>query len=211
MLFRSAGYLLVGFLVGTAGGVEAVMYYLVVYLFANLAAFAVVIARERETDREDDVEALRGLSAVNPVLAGVMTLAMLSLAGIPATAGFIGKFNLISAAVDGGESWLGIVIVVGSMISLAYYLPVIAVMWGGGEPLPVRPRDDPRTGLPALAGAAPDADELSIEEPVDAPARAGIEVTIAAALLGLTTLVFGIVPQPLFDLVDGAARGLGLS
>jgi NADH-quinone oxidoreductase subunit N len=205
-----AGYLLVAFVVGTEVGVEALMYYLVVYLFANLAAFAVVIARERETDRADDMAALRGLASVNPLLAVVMTLAMLSLAGIPATAGFIGKFNLISAAVDGDLSWLGIVIVVGSMISLAYYIPVVAAMWGGGEPVPAR-REDPRTGLPALAGAAPEADELSIEEPVDAPARVGIEVTIAAALLGLATLVFGIVPQPLFDLVDGAARGLGLS
>jgi NADH-quinone oxidoreductase subunit N len=206
-----AGYLLVGFVVGTAVGVEAVMYYLAVYLFANLAAFAVVVARERETDAEDDMAALRGLGSANPLLATVMTFAMLSLAGIPAMAGFIGKFNLISAAVDGGLTWLGIVIVVGSMISLAYYLPVVATMWGGGEPAPVRPREDPRTGLPAMAGASPDADELSIAEPVDAPRRGGIEVTIAAALLGLATLVFGIVPQPLFDLVDGAARGLGLS
>ncbi len=53
-----------------------------------------------------------------------MTLAMLSLAGIPMTAGFIGKFRLIEAAADGGYTWLGIVIVIGSMISLAYYLPV---------------------------------------------------------------------------------------
>ena len=206
-----AGYLLVGFVVGTAGGVEAVMYYLIVYLFANLAAFAVVVARERETDREDDLSALRGLGSANPLLATVMTFAMLSLAGIPAMAGFIGKFNLISAAVDGGVTWLGIVIVIGSMISLAYYLPVVSVMWSGGEPAPARPQEDPRTGLPAMAGADPEADDLAIEEPVDAPRRGGIEVTIAATLLGLATLVFGVVPQPLFDLVDGAARGLGLS
>ena len=58
-----------------------------------------------------------------------MTIAMLSLAGIPATAGFVGKFYLIDAAVDGGYTWLGVVIVVGSMISLGYYLRVIAAMW----------------------------------------------------------------------------------
>ena len=100
---------------------------------------------------------------------------------------------------------------VGSMISLAYYLPVIATMWAGGDPAPARPREDPRTGLPVLAGASPDADELSIEEPVDGVRTAGIEVTVIAGVLGLATLVFGIVPQPLFDLVDGAARSLGLS
>ena len=60
-----------------------------------------------------------------------MTIAMLALAGFPATAGFIGKFYLIDAAVDGDYAWLGVVIVVGSMISLGYYLRVIAVMWMG--------------------------------------------------------------------------------
>ena len=69
-----------------------------------------------------------------------MTLAMLSLAGIPATAGFIGKFRLIEAAADGGYTWLGIVIVIGSMISLAYYLPVVAAMWRDeAQPAPARP------------------------------------------------------------------------
>ena len=69
-----------------------------------------------------------------------MTISMLGLAGIPATAGFIGKFYLIDAAVSGGYTWLGVVIVVGSMISLGYYLPVIAAMWmreapaGAGQP-----------------------------------------------------------------------------
>ena len=64
-----------------------------------------------------------------------MTLAMLGLAGIPATAGFIGKFYLIDAAVDGDYAWLGVVIVIGSMISLAYYLQVIAAMWMAEAPV----------------------------------------------------------------------------
>ncbi len=83
-----------------------------------------------------------------------MTLAMLSLAGIPATAGFIGKFRLIESAADGGYTWLGIMIVIGSMISLAYYLPVVAAMWRDeAEPAPA-PGVDARTGRPALAGGA---------------------------------------------------------
>ena len=64
-----------------------------------------------------------------------MTLAMLGLAGIPATAGFIGKFYLIDAAIDGDYAWLGVVIVIGSMISLAYYLKVIAAMWMAEAPV----------------------------------------------------------------------------
>ena len=89
----------------------------------NLAAFAVIVARERETGLRRRHRALRGHRRLAARCSRwPMTLAMLGLAGIPATAGFIGKFYLIEAAVDGGYTWLGVVIVVGSMISLAYYL-----------------------------------------------------------------------------------------
>ena len=195
-----AGYILVGFVVVTRLGVQAVLFYLAVYLFANLAAFAVVAARERETGLGDDIGALRALGARRPLLAVSMTLAMLSLAGIPATAGFIGKFRLIEAAADGGYTWLGIIIVIGSMISLAYYLPVVAAMWRDEAQSAPAPEIDGRTGLPALAGGSPEAD----------PPRAGWEVQLVALVLGAATLAFGIYPQPLFDLVQSAARGLGL-
>ena len=97
----------------------------------NVAAFAVVIARERVSEHGDDLRSLRDLGRASPALAWPMTIAMLSLAGFPATAGFIGKFYLIDASVAGDYAWLGVVIVVGSMISLVYYLRVIAVMWMG--------------------------------------------------------------------------------
>ena len=144
-----AGYILVGVVVVTSLGVQAVLLYLIVYLLANLTAFAVVVLRERQTGLGDDLGALRGLGASNPVAAVAMTLAMLSLAGIPATAGFIGKFRLIEAAADGGYTWLGIVVVIGSMISLAYYLPVVAAMWRDeAQPARVPGELDPATGLP---------------------------------------------------------------
>ena len=95
----------------------------------NLAAFAVIVARERETPLGDDIASLNGIGATRPLLAWPMTIAMLALAGFPATAGFIGKFYLIDAAVDGDYTWLAVFIVVGSMISLAYYLKVIAAIW----------------------------------------------------------------------------------
>jgi NADH-quinone oxidoreductase subunit N len=110
-------------------GVRATAFYLAVYLFMNLAAFGVVIARERVSEHGDDLRSLEGLGAASPLLAWPMTIAMLSLAGFPATAGFIGKFYLIDASVNGNYAWLGVIIVVGSMISLVYYLRVIAVMW----------------------------------------------------------------------------------
>ncbi|MCD6725785.1 MAG: NADH-quinone oxidoreductase subunit N [Solirubrobacteraceae bacterium] len=201
-----AGYILVGVVVFTDLGVQAVLLYIVVYLFANIAAFAVVTLRERETDLGDDIGALRGLGAKRPLMALSMTLAMLSLAGLPATAGFVGKLRLIEAAADGGLTWLGVMIVIGSMISLAYYLPVAAAMWREEAAATPEPGIDPRTGRPALAGGAPGAAGAAA-----ADGRGGWEVTLVAFVCGAASLVFGIVPQPLFDLVEQAARGLGLS
>ena len=139
-----AGYLLAGVVVGTRLGLQAVCFYLIAYLFMNVAAFAVVTARERVSEHGDSLESLRDLGAANPLLAWPMTIAMLSLAGFPATAGFIGKFYLIDAAVAGDYAWLGIAIVVGSMISLVYYLRVLAVMWMGSFSIEL-PTLPPRT------------------------------------------------------------------
>jgi NADH-quinone oxidoreductase subunit N len=205
-----AGYMLAGVLVSTRLGVQATIFYLAIYLFMNMAAFAVIVARERETDLGDDIGALAGLGATRPWLAWPMTIAMLSLAGIPATAGFIGKFYLIDAAVDGGYTWLGVVIVVGSMISLAYYLRVVATMWMGESAdvratVPARPR-------PAMAGGSPEADVTPAPETnVSASPGGGqpalqLEVAFVAIACGAATVFFGIVPGPLFDLVRHAGR-----
>ena len=191
-----AGYLLAGVVVASQLGAQATAFYLAAYLLMNLAAFAVVVARERETDRGDDISALAGIGATRPWLAWPMTIAMLSLAGIPATAGFIGKFYLIDAAVQGGFTWLGVAIVVGSMISLGYYLPVVARMWLTDEPAAVGP-GAPR---PAMAGGAPEAD----------PQPAGVETAVVAVTCGAATIFLGIIPTPLFDLAADAGRALGV-
>ena len=81
---------------------------------------------------------------------------MLALAGLPPTAGFIGKLYLIEALVEGDYTWLGVFIAVGTMISLAYYLRVVAAMW-------MRPEGEAATGTPAIAGAAPEADPIDPE------------------------------------------------
>ena len=149
-----AGYLLAGVLVASRLGVKATVFYLAIYLFMNMAAFAVIVARERETPFGDDIRAIAGIGVTRPLLAWPLTLAMLSLAGMPATAGFIGKFTLIDAAADGGYTWLGIVIVIGSMISLAYYLKIVAAIWmrpaAAAEVATVN-----ADGSPRLAGADP--------------------------------------------------------
>ena len=129
-----AGYMLGGIVVSSRLGLQATVFYLAAYLLMNLAAFAVIVIRERETALGDDIASVQGLGAARPLLAWPLTIAMLSLAGIPATVGFIGKVYLIDALVDGGYTWLGVVIVIGSMISLAYYLRVVAAIWM--RPLP---------------------------------------------------------------------------
>ncbi|HEX6390089.1 MAG TPA: proton-conducting transporter membrane subunit, partial [Solirubrobacteraceae bacterium] len=186
-----AGYLLAGVIVASELGVEATVFYLAVYLLLNLAAFAVITARERETTLGDDIGSVAGIGATRPALAWPLTLAMLGLAGLPLTAGFWGKFRLIEAAVDGGYTWLGIVIVIGSMISLAYYLKVVAAIWmtPAAEPAP----------LPALAGGSVDADVTG------PPQGRAWELDVTAVAFGAAILVLGVWPQPLFDLVERAA------
>ncbi|HEY3865715.1 MAG TPA: NADH-quinone oxidoreductase subunit N [Solirubrobacteraceae bacterium] len=217
-----AGYMLAGVVVATKLGVEATVFYLAIYVAMNMASFAVIVARERETTFGDSIDAVAGLGRERPWLAWPMTISMLALAGIPATAGFIGKFYLIDAAVSGGYTWLGVAIVVGSMISLGYYLPVIAAIWmreapagaGAGAGVgavstgssPAQPPTTGPGGLPALAGGSP---ELDVEPPVPLATRPQLEVVFVAVLAGAVTLFFGIIPQPLFDLVTHAGNALG--
>ncbi|HWA53998.1 MAG TPA: NADH-quinone oxidoreductase subunit N, partial [Solirubrobacterales bacterium] len=178
-----AGYILGGLVVASEAGVNAIVFYLAAYAFMNLAAFAVVVARERETAFGDHIDAVRGLGAERPQLAWPLTISMLGLAGLPATAGFIGKLYLIEALVEGDYTWLAVFIAVGTMISLAYYLRVVAAMWmrPGGEP----------AATPAIAGASPEAD------PIDPEAGRRLYLVGPALLAAAATIFFGVIPQPL--------------
>ena len=189
-----AGYLLAGVVVGTRLGVQATCFYLAAYLVMNVAAFAVVLARERVSEHGDDLRSLENLGQASPWLAWPMTIAMLSLAGFPATAGFIGKFYLIDAAVAGEYAWLAVAIVVGSVISLVYYLRVIAVMWMGRYEVELP--TVPRRRVKPVGGWSPEAD-----------VRAQPEVAAVAVIFAALTLLIGILPSPLFD----AARDVGTS
>ena len=224
-----AGYLLAGVVVGTRLGLQATIFYLGVYTAMNLAAFAVIVARERETGHGDHIDSVAGIGASRPWLAWPMTIAMLALAGIPATGGFIAKLYIIDSAVDGGYAWLGIVIVLGSAVSLAYYLRVIAAMWMRPAAPPntvagaVGRGDGGPTMRPALAGGSQDApvsgpggagdppveivEDFDTNEP--SPLRVQPEVAFVAVFAGLITLALGIVPGPLFELVRDAGAALG--
>ncbi|HEY2716710.1 MAG TPA: NADH-quinone oxidoreductase subunit N [Solirubrobacterales bacterium] len=191
-----AGYMLGGVVVASQSGVSALVFYLGAYLFMNLAAFAVIIARERETPWGDDIRAVRGLGAERPALAWPLTISMLALAGLPATAGFIGKLYLIEALVEGDYTWLAVFIAVGTMISLAYYLRVVAAMW-------MSPDDELAPGgEPAIAGASPEAD------PIDPEAGRRPYLLAPAILCAAATVFFGVIPQPLVDFASHAGASI---
>jgi NADH-quinone oxidoreductase subunit N len=198
-----AGYMLAGVVVSTSLGVRATVFYLAVYALMNLAAFAVILARERETGLGDHISALYGLGAERPLLAWPMTIAMLALAGIPATAGFFGKVYLIQAAVDNDYGWLGVIIVVGSAISLAYYLRVIAAVWmRSPDEAPVRRRLTGGT-QPAIAGGSAEA-----VEPVRPRAGVQPELVFVAVVCAVGTIFFGIYPDPLLNVAHDAGAAL---
>lgn len=208
------GYLLTGIVVASEAGVSAITFYLGVYLMMNLAAFAALVAWERGTGFSDDIRSMRGLARSNPWLAWPITLGMLALAGLPPTAGFIGKIYLIQALVEGGWTWLGVMIVAGSMVSLAYYLRVVAMMWMGTEEeaSPARPETDLP---PVIAGASPDAPESGLTggalqpDPFeDRNAQRHWYLTGPAVLAAAATLFFGIIPQPLVEFAQHAGRAI---
>jgi NADH-quinone oxidoreductase subunit N len=189
-----AGYILGGLVVASEAGINAIVFYLAAYAFMNLAAFAVVIARERETPYGDDIAAVRGLGAERPQLAWPLTISMLGLAGLPATAGFIGKLYLIEALVEGDYTWLAVFIAVGTMISLAYYLRVVAAMW-------MRPEGG-TAATPAIAGASPEAD------PIDPEAGRRIYLVAPALLAAAAVVFFGVIPEPLVKFAEHAGASL---
>jgi NADH-quinone oxidoreductase subunit N len=126
-----AGYTLIGVAAiqsQTEQGVAAVGFYMFMYTFTNILAFAVVVLFSEATGSETIAD-LAGLNRRSPWLALTMTVALLSLAGIPPAAGFFGKFFLFNAAVEANLTWLAIVGVLNAIVALYYYLVVIKVMY----------------------------------------------------------------------------------
>lgn len=132
-----AGYILIGFVAGTLRGTEGVLIYLIAYLLMNIGAFGIVIAISNAL-KTDKIEDYAGLSRHSGGLALCLTLFLLSLAGIPPLAGFIGKFYVFSAAIESGMIGLAIAGVINSVIALYYYVKVIRYMYFV-EPIPERP------------------------------------------------------------------------
>jgi NADH-quinone oxidoreductase subunit N len=136
----NGGYLLLGIAAISNAGVTAVLYYLGGYLFTVLAAFSVICVVLRAAE-VDDISGLAGLHQRSPLLAGAMTLSMMSLAGVPPLAGFFGKFLLFKAVIEQGPAyyWLIGVAIVGVVISLYYYFGVIRAIYWSQQPADLSP------------------------------------------------------------------------
>jgi NADH-quinone oxidoreductase subunit N len=174
-----SGYVLIGIVAGTPRGISAALVYLVAYAFMQLGAFAVVAALRRGSTRGDELRDFAGLYATNPGAAFAMLIFMLSLGGIPPTAGFIGKLWLFGAAIDAGYIGLAVVGVLNSALSLYYYVRVVVFMWADA-PDAERP---PMTLSPGMAAV--------------------LIVTVAGTIAG------GVFPGLLFELAQASAATLG--
>ncbi len=174
-----AGYLLIAVVVHTPLATRAMLYYLAVYAAMNLGALAVVSVREREVGGPVSIGDLRGLGRDHPLLAGGLALSLLSLASFPPTGGFLAKLYLFGSAIDAGKTYLAVIGVIGTMISLAYYLRFLLAIYARPAS-EARPRIVPGTRLAATA------------------------VLVSAAVV----LWLGIAPQPLVDVARTAAASL---
>jgi NADH-quinone oxidoreductase subunit N len=130
-----AGYVLIGIVAGTPRGVTATLVYLMVYSFMQLGAFAVVVLLRRQDVVGEEMKDFNGLAFRNPAAALLMLVFMLSLGGIPPTAGFMGKLYLFSAAIEAGYVWLAVIGVLNSALSLYYYVRIVVFMFLKNEPV----------------------------------------------------------------------------
>lgn len=143
------GFILVGMSSGDKAGLTSVVYFILIYVFSNLAAFGVASVIAEKTGKEN-IDDYKGLYQTNPFLSWIMALALFSLAGIPPVAGFFGKLFLLSAGASKGDYWFIIIAALNMIISLYYYLRVIRSMFMAKNENPIekiRPVPAAKLGL----------------------------------------------------------------
>jgi NADH-quinone oxidoreductase subunit N len=170
-----AGYATIGVVSVSDAGLSSTLWYLLTYAVATIGAFGCVIALERLRRGEVTLVDLRGLGKTSPALAGILTLCLLSLAGIPATAGFVGKLAVFQAGIAAGLTWLVVIGVLSSVVAAFFYLRLVGMMFLE-EPVEGRALPLVTTGLSA-------------------------GVSVSAALV----LYLGLQPQLFLQLADDAA------
>lgn len=172
------GYILVAFLAGGTMAIQAVSFYLVAYTVTLLAAFGIVTVVSGPAGDADDLEDYRGLFWKRPVIAAVFTAALLSLAGIPATMGFLGKFYVLAAGANAGAWPLMLTLVITSVAGLFYYLRIVV----------------------ALYSAPP-------EQAVSIPG-VSLGTACVLVVLAILLIWFGVYPTPLLNLIRTTMAGL---
>jgi NADH-quinone oxidoreductase subunit N len=135
-----AGYLLLGIVSANSAGKAAILFYLLAYAITNIGALGIVALLGTAQNQHDQLRDFGGLWRSRPGLAGLMTIFLLSLGGIPPTAGFIGKWYIFSAAIQEGHYWLAIIGVLTSVVSVFFYLRIVVMMYMTDGPESVRPR-----------------------------------------------------------------------
>jgi NADH-quinone oxidoreductase subunit N len=175
-----AGYILVAFAAGTAVGVAAILFYLAAYALMKVGAFLVVTHLGQEGESRLEIKDYAGLGSKQPVLAACFSLFLLSLLGLPATGGFVGKFFAFQAALDQKIIWLVVIAAINSVIGSYYYLRVIVSMyfWDPAEDY--------------------------------APTRVGTPLTVALAIAAIGTLYLGLMPNYVLHLAHTAADSLAI-
>jgi len=175
------GYLLTAFLAGGALAAPAVSYYLLAYFVTLLGAVGVKTMWSGVDGEPDLLDSYRGMFWTRPLLGAVFTAMLLSLAGIPLTAGFVGKFYVMAAGISSHLWLLVISLVVSSLIGLFYYLRIIATMFS-------KDLGNLRSGGPDLTGS--------------------VAAGLALALLTLLLVFLGIYPAPLIEIIDKMVSSL---
>jgi NADH-quinone oxidoreductase subunit N len=179
-----AGFMLIGLSVGTALGARALLYYLIPYSAMAFGSFAVVAARERELGVPVTLDNLAGFGWERPFLGVAMWFFMFGFAGLPLGGGFVGKFYVLAAAYRHGWTWLVIVGVIATLVSLYYYLGVVRAMYMRGS-------DELRVAT--VAGGAPARESL-------------LHASVGLALAVSVGSLFAV--QPLITLAKHAASAL---
>lgn len=124
-----AGYMLMGIVSNSIAGWVGLTFYATAYLFMQMGAFAIIAIFERNNDKNLEIKDYAGLSKSHPAMAAMMALFMFSLAGIPPMAGFFGKYYLFTSTIEAGYTWLTIVAVISSIISMYYYIGLVVQMY----------------------------------------------------------------------------------
>jgi NADH-quinone oxidoreductase subunit N len=170
-----AGFLLVGIISGTNAGIVSVLFYLAAYAFTTIGVFLLVSLVRDANGEASGIEAWRGLATKSPLTAFAMTFMLLALAGFPITSGFIAKFSVFAAAVQVNQTPLVLLAVLASAIAVVFYLRIVVLMY--------------------FRSATSD------EVAVAIPSSFTVVALVASVLI---TLILGVYPQPLLDLISQA-------